>query len=112
MSGHSRLAATFHYGHHTYAQIAGPHGYLARCATFAGSSMTGDWEHDVYVVRSYGTCIARYDGRTSKRWLNPCTYSPTTTYDRALAAAWLGTALAAPPMAALAVAGEATRDTA
>jgi hypothetical protein len=31
---------------------------------------------------------------------------------RALAAAWLGTALAAPPMAALAVAGEATRDTA
>jgi hypothetical protein len=74
--------------------------------------MTGDWAAGVYVVRSYGTCIARYDGRTGKRWLNPCTYPPTTTYDQALAAAWLGTTLVAPPMAALAVAGQATHDTA
>jgi hypothetical protein len=91
MSGHSTpAAAAFRYGHHAYAEIAGPRGYLARCATFAGHSMTGDWEVGVYVVRSYGSCIARYDGRTGKRWLNLCTYSPTTTYDRALAAAWLG----------------------
>lgn len=83
------------YGSHTYGQIGGPDGYLARCMTFAGKSLWGGWEGDLYVVYSYDTRIAQYDRTTGERIVDDLSnYSRTTRRHQTLVAAWLATALA------------------
>jgi hypothetical protein len=89
------------YGQHTYADIGGPDGYLARLETFAGCSMRGGWERDgngrrLFCVYSFDTRIA-YCYEHGLPRVSPATYGRTTSRHQNLCSAWLGVAHIHPP---------------
>lgn len=89
MYGSWYFASAPRFGRHTYGEIGGPDGYLARASTFAGNSMFGSWQGDLFVVYSYGTMIASWNRKTGEKIISDRYYSQTTSHHQGLCRAWL-----------------------